>query len=60
MICISIFLIFIGAFMLGGLLTYQQFRHEWYYDGYVKGNKDGWEDCEKLWVLMTTNTEQSK
>lgn len=60
MLCISIFLIFVGAFMLGSLLTYRQFRHDWYQDGYVQGNKDGWKECEELWVSMTTDKEQSK
>lgn len=60
MICISIFLIFIGAFILGSLLTYQKFRYEWYHDGYVKGNRDGWKECEECWLLMTTKKEQGK
>ena len=57
--CISIFLIFTGAFILGGLSVYQR-RFEWYHDGYVQGNKDSWEECAELWVSRTTDKEQSK
>lgn len=60
MIGISIFLIFLGAFMLGSLVTYRHFRYEWYHDGYVAGNRDGWKECEECWLLMVTEKEHSK
>lgn len=59
MICISMFLIFIGAFMLGGLTTYRQFYYEWYHKGYVQGNKDGWKECEECWLSMTTKRSRA-
>jgi hypothetical protein len=40
--------------MLGGLLTYQKFRYDWYHDGYVQGNRDGWKECKEHWVSMIT------
>jgi hypothetical protein len=46
--------------MLGSLCTYQKFRHEWYYDGYVQGNRDGWKECEECWLLMIIEKEQGK
>ena len=54
MASVCVFVMFIGAFLLGSVITYNFCRHHYYWEGYHAGNRDGWEECELVWVEEST------
>ena len=48
MASVCVFLLFLGAFLLGSVVTHNFCKYYW--EGYHAGNRDGWEECELVWV----------
>lgn len=50
MTSVLVFVMLIVAFLLGSVVTHNFCKYHYYWEGYHAGNRDGWEECELVWV----------